>query len=94
MSPLQDKAAVLEKIKAAQGGQDPKLLAAQQQIEQLTQALQNAMEGDKAVERQKTLSETEKNMSQATLYETQAVTTAITAGLESVAEPPQPPASA
>lgn len=91
MSPLQDKAAVLEKIKAAQGGEDPKLQAAMQQIQQLQQALQNAMQGDKAVERQKTLAEAEKDMSQATLYETQAVVTAVEAGLKSVAEPAQPP---
>lgn len=91
MSPLQDKAAVLEKIKAAQGDNDPKLQAAQQRIEELTQALQNAMQGDKAVERQKTISEAERNMSQATLYETQAVVTALTGGIESVPElPPLP----
>lgn len=94
MSPLQDKVAVLEKIKAAQGGDDPKLQALQQQVQQLTQALQQAMEGDKAAERQLTLAKAEDAASSATLKETQAVVTALTAGLESVPEPAQPPAGA
>lgn len=90
MSPLQDKAAVLEKIKAAQGGDDPKLQQAQQQIQELTQALQSAMQGQKAAEVAKTQSEAEKNEAQAALYQTQAVVTSLQAGLASVPEPQEP----
>lgn len=90
MSPLQDKAAVLEKIKAARGGDDPKLQAAMQKIQELTQALESAMQGKGAAELAKTNSETVKNTEQATLYETQAVVTALEAGLNSVPELPEP----
>ena len=91
MSPLQDKAAVLEKIKAAQGGDDPKLQQAQQIIQQLTQALHSAMEGKDAAETEKLKAQAEESMARAGLAQTQALTLAFQTGMDSVPEPAKPP---
>lgn len=87
MTPLQNKAEILEKIKQAQGGDDPKLEQAAQMIQQLQGALQEAQQGMAAAEKARTEAETELKEAQTAKTETETMILGFEAGQASVPEP-------
>ncbi len=91
MSTLQNKAEILEKIKEAQGGEDPKLQQAQQIIQQLTQQVQELTEGVEAAKRDKTIADTGLSEAKTALTEAQTLIASFEAGQASVPEPVDEP---
>ncbi len=97
MAPLQNKAEILEKIKQAQGGEDPKLAQAAQMIEQLQAQVAELTQGMAAAEQAKTIADTAKveadtELSEAktALTEVQTLVAGFEAGQSSVPEPVEP----
>ncbi len=97
MTPLQNKAEILERIKQAQGGEDPRLAAAQQIIEQLqaqvaelTQGMAAAEQENKQADTAKKAAEVELTEAKTALTEVQALVAGFEAGQDSVPEPPEP----
>ena len=97
MSPLQNKAEILEKIKAATGGEDPKLQQAAQMIEQLQAQIAELTQGMAAAEQENKKADTALKESSAELNEAktaltgvQAMVEGFKAGQESVPEAPEP----
>jgi negative regulator of genetic competence, sporulation and motility len=87
MTPLQNKAEILEKIKQAQGGDDPRLAKMQQMIEQLQQALQEAVQGKEAAETKEKLASAGLKEAQKDKTEVETMVLSFEAGQNSAPEP-------
>lgn len=87
MSALQNKADIIEKIKQAQGGEDPKLAQAQQIIEQLQAQIAELTQGMAAAEQEKVVAETQKIVAQTEQIGVETMIDSFEAGQGSVPEP-------